>query len=110
MKIDFNTLKEVSIPRMNRGEGVCRARMYADERGKIIYSILPPGTSIGLHTQATSNDINYVVSGSGKAICNGKEEMLHKGDVHYCPKGSEHSIINTAEEEDLILFSVVTEL
>ena len=109
MKIDFKALKEITVPRMNGGNGECRARMYMDEKGKIIYSILPQGSSIGSHIQKSSNDVNYVISGYGKAICDGIEETLSPGDCHYCPKGSTHSIINTGEE-DLILFSVVTEL
>ncbi|MBQ7423553.1 MAG: cupin domain-containing protein [Prevotella sp.] len=109
MKIDFTTLKEVAIPKMNGGEGVCKARMYMDESGKIIYSILPKGSSIGLHLQKASNDVNYVISGQGKAVCAGVDETLKPGDCHYCPKGSVHSIINTGED-DLVLFSVVTEL
>lgn len=108
MKIDFNRLHEVAVPKMNGGEGECRARMFADDSGKIIYSVLPPGASIGPHRQATSNDVNYVVSGHGKAVCDGVEEYLSPGQVHYCPRGSVHSIANTGDAE-LVLFSVVTE-
>ena len=109
MKIDFNRMREITVPKMDGGEGECRARMFADECGKIIYSVLPVGSSIGLHRQATSNDVNYVVSGHGKAVCDGVEEDLFPGNVHYCPKGSVHSIINTWNDE-LLLFSVVTEI
>ena len=109
MKIDFTTLKEITIQQMNGGSGECRARMFMDDKGKIIYSVLPKGSSIGSHVQKSSNDVNYVISGQGKAICDGIEETLKPGDCHYCPKGSTHSIINTGEE-DLVLFSVVTEL
>ena len=109
MKIDFTTMKEVAIPKMNGGEGICKARMYMDDKGKIIYSVLPKGSSIGPHVQKSSNDVNYVISGQGIAICDGIEETLAPRDCHYCPKGSTHSIINTGEE-DLVLFSVVTEL
>ena len=109
MKIDFTTLKEITIQQMNGCSGECRARMFMDDKGKIIYSVLPKGSSIGSHVQKSSNDVNYVISGQGKAICDGIEETLKPGDCHYCPKGSTHSIINTGEE-DLVLFSVVTEV
>ncbi len=42
-------------------------------------------------------------------ICNGNTEDLHLGVCHYCPKRSEHSIINTGKE-DLIIFTMVQEL
>lgn len=35
------------------------------------------GGSIGPHTQETSDNINYILSGTGKAICNGADDLLH---------------------------------
>lgn len=108
MLIEFDKMKRVTIPNLNGGEGSVTASMYMDDSGKIMYSVIPVGSSIGLHTQSTSNDINYVISGQGKAICNGAEEILRAGVCHYCPKGSQHTIINTGTE-DLVLFTVVAE-
>ena len=42
---------------------------------------LIPGVSIGLHTHTDSSEIIYVISSSGKNICEGKEERLHEGDI-----------------------------
>lgn len=108
MLINFNNLNELVIPNMNGGDGEISARMYMDSAGKIMISRIPVGASIGEHIQKTSNDINFVISGKGKAICNGEEEILLPGVCHYCTKGSFHSIINTGEE-DLVLFTVVAE-
>ena len=66
------------------------------------------GGSIGLHKHPTSDDINYVISGTGKAVCNGQEEILNAGTCHICKKGSEHSISNTGSE-DLVLLTFVVE-
>ena len=65
-----------------------------------------PGGSIGSHKQESGDDLNYVISGKGKAACDGVEEELKPGVMHICPKGSEHSIINTGEE-DLVMLTVV---
>lgn len=46
--------------------------------------------------------------GSGKAICNGKAEIFTVGVCHVCKKGSSHSIINTGDE-DLVMLTVVSE-
>lgn len=108
MLIEFDKMKSVTIPKLNGGEGSVTAAMYMDKSGKIMYSVIPAGSSIGLHTQSTGNDINYVISGQGKAVCDGVEEILRTGVCHYCPKGSQHTIINTGEE-DLVLFTVVAE-
>ena len=61
-----------------------------------------------MHTHQTSDDINYILAGTGKAICDGHEEKLVQGVCHICKKGSEHSIINTGGE-NLVMLTVVVE-
>ena len=51
-------------------------------------------------------DFDYIINGTGKAFCDGVEEELKPGVMHICPKGSEHSIINTGEE-DLVMLTIV---
>ncbi|MEG0239728.1 cupin domain-containing protein [Anaerorhabdus sp.] len=108
MIIDFNTINEVKIPGMNNGTGEMSAQMYMDPNRKIIPTRIHKGGSIGLHTHQTSDDLNYIISGIGKAICDDKEEILYAGTCHLCPKGSSHSIINTGDD-DLVLLTIVIE-
>lgn len=109
MLIDFDVQNEKVFAGMNGGEGEISAKMYMNSSGKVIVSRIKPYSSIGLHTHTTSNDINFVVSGEGSAICDGEEEILRAGICHYCPKGSSHMIRNTGQE-DLLLYTVVQEL
>lgn len=109
MLINFDELKEMTIPCLNNGIGEVSAKMCIQKNGKIMISRISPDSSIGIHKHETSDDINYVISGTGKAICDGKEEILTAGVCHYCPKGSAHSISNTGAE-DLVLFTAVPEL
>lgn len=108
MLIDFNQIRQITIPGMNGGTGMISAKMFVDEQGKIIFTKIHYGGSIGLHKHETSDDINYVISGEGKAVCDGKEEILSAGTCHICKKGSEHSITNTGSD-DLVLLTVVVE-
>lgn len=108
MLIDFNDMKEITVPKMNSGTGEISAKMYVDGDGKIITCRIHKGSSIGMHEHPTSDDINYVISGMGKAICDGKEEILTTGSCHICKKGSSHSIINTGDD-DLVILTVVVE-
>lgn len=108
MLINFNEMPERTAPGMNHGTGEMSAKMYMDGGGKIIPCRIHVGGSIGSHKHETSDDINYVLSGTGKAVCDGKEEVLTAGCCHICKKGSEHSIINTGNE-DLCLLTVVVE-
>ncbi len=61
-----------------------------------------------MHEHSTSDDVSYIISGQGKAICNGQEELLKPGICHICPKGSSHSIKNICNE-DLVALTIVIE-
>jgi mannose-6-phosphate isomerase-like protein (cupin superfamily) len=108
MIINFNEIQEHIMPGMNHGTGEMSAKMFMDEQGKIIPCTIYRGGSIGMHKHETSDDINYIISGKGKAICDGQEETLVAGICHVCKKGQEHSIINTGED-DLVILTVVVE-
>ena len=106
MLIDFNEIKPMTIPGMNGGTGMMTAQMYNDDNYRIIPTTIHPGGSIGNHTQSSGDDLNYVISGTGKAVCDGIEEELKPGVMHICPRGSEHSIVNTGED-DLVMLTIV---
>ncbi|WP_067146662.1 cupin domain-containing protein [Methanobrevibacter olleyae] len=106
MLIDFNEISEITIANMNGGEGNVIAKMEVNEYGRFIQTIIPSNSSIGLHKQESNDDINFIVSGEGIAICDGVEEILMAGTCHICPKGSIHSIINNGDE-NLVFFTVV---
>lgn len=106
MLIDFNALEEMEIPGMNGGSGTMGCRMFNDEKYRIIPTRIHPGGSIGEHVQESGDDLNYVISGQGMAVCDGEEEFLEAGVMHICPQGSAHSIKNTGED-DLIMLTIV---
>ena len=110
MTIDFNTLSDMTIPGMNGGTGEMTCRMFNDEKYRIIPTSIHPGGSIGAHKQASGDDLNYIISGTGKAICDGVEEELKAGVMHICPKDSEHCIVNTGKEDLVMLTVVVTKV
>ena len=106
MLIDFNKIDLMTFPGMNNGSGTMSAKMYNDDSYRIIPTSIHSGGSIGTHKQESGDDLNYIISGTGKAICNGIEEELKPGMMHICPKDSEHSIINTGDE-DLTILTIV---
>ncbi len=106
MKIDFNNIEAEIKNNFNNGEKYFEVKTYNDGLNKIMMGKLIPGASIGLHTHTDSSEIIYVLSGSGKNICDGIEERLNPGDTHYCKKGSNHTFINDGNE-DLIFLAIV---
>ena len=106
MIIKFDEIKEKELQAFHGGEGALRANMFVDEKNKILRGKLVPGATVGMHRHIPSSEIIFILSGKGKSICDGKEELLFAGDCHYCPKGSEHCLINVGEE-DLLFYAVV---
>ncbi len=109
MLINFDQLPENVVPHMRGGEGQFVNHMHTDENNKIMHGLLAPGCSIGLHTHDTSSEIIYILSGTGKVLCDGEYEPLSAGSVHYCPKGHEHSLINDSSEGNLVFLAVIPE-
>ena len=56
--------------------------------------------------QGSGGDMNYILSGTGVATCDGVEEELVPGVMHICPQRSTHSIANTGED-DLVMLTIV---
>lgn len=108
MLIDFDLIEETVIPHFRGGEKELAAAMHVDPANKIMRGRLVPGASIGLHAHETSSEIIYILSGRGRAVCDGADEVLTTGSCHYCPKGQTHTLINDGDA-DLCFFAVVPE-
>ena len=76
MIIDFAEIQEVTIPQLNNGAGSVAAKMFMGQANKIMISRLPAAASIGMREHSTSSEINYVLGGIGKAICDGKRGII----------------------------------
>lgn len=108
MKIDFSHLKEKEIPEFNGGTGTAFLRMFEDKKMKVLLGRLAPGASVGLHMHRTDSEVIFILSGSGKVLCDGEMEPVEAGDCHYCPKGKSHSLLNQGKDE-LMFWAVVPE-
>jgi len=76
MIIKFDEIKETELKAFYGGDGALIANMYVDEKNKILRGKLVPGASIGLHRHVPTSEIIFILSGEGKSVCDGKEEML----------------------------------
>lgn len=99
MKIDFNVIEENVIPNFKGGEKEFAVRAYDDGLVRIMKGRLAPGASIGVHTHDTNSEIMFITKGRGTVIFDGEKLSLSEGDVHYCPKGHTHTLINDGDSE-----------
>lgn len=98
MILNFDKIEQQDIEHFNGGEGTTSARMFLDDKNRIMRGKLEPGCSIGLHKHEINSEILYVLKGSGKVLMDGEYEKVSEGLVHYCPKGHEHSLINDSND------------
>ena len=108
MKIDFSKLQDNVLPQFKGGEGAYIMRHYTDDKVKIMFGRLEPGSSIGLHRHELNSEVMYILSGQATYVYEGQEEVVMPGEVHYCPQGKEHTLKNKGTE-DLTFFAVVPE-
>ena len=99
MIIDFKEIEEQILPSFKGGEKEMHARIFSDDKAKIMCNRLQPGASIGYHKHEQNCEIIYLLKG---------EITLLPGQVHYCPIGHSHSLMNKTKEE-LQFFAVVPE-
>ncbi len=106
MVIRFDEIDEKTLEGFYGGKGAFCPKMYVDENNKILLGRLPVGSSTGTHRHEPTSEVIFILSGKGRAVCDGAEEILSVGDCHYCPQGSEHSLENIGEV-DLLFYAVV---
>lgn len=104
--IDFDTLPEKVQEGMRGGKGLAYVRSFNDDLNKVMRVKLASGASVGVHTHDDSSEIIMVLEGCGLVLFDGRPLTLDEGNIHYCPKGHTHAIINDSRE-DLVLCCVV---
>lgn len=104
--LDFQNMDDTVLEHFCGGDGALVAKMFVDERNKILKGTLAPGSSIGVHCHETSSEMVFVLSGEGTMLYDGGEETLTFGTCHYCEKGHSHSLRNNGDE-DLVFYAVV---
>ena len=98
MIIDFKEIEEQILPSFKGGEKEMHARIFSDDKG----------ASIGYHKHEQNCEIIYLLKGEATVCYDGREITLLPGQVHYCPMGHSHSLMNKTKEE-LQFFAVVPE-
>jgi len=66
--------------------------------------VLHKGASIGYHLQET-DEVYYMLSGSGKMTINGKEFAVKSGDAILTRSGNSHGLVQTGEGDLSIIIS-----
>ncbi|MDD4847362.1 MAG: cupin domain-containing protein [Bacteroidales bacterium] len=69
---------------------------------------LPPHSSIGQHPHTIDAEIYYILEGEATVCDNGKEMILHAGDVMFTANGETHSIANNSDK-NVVFLAIILE-
>lgn len=97
--INFDSIEENMQTAFKGGEGDVAFRIFKDDLNKVMRVRMTPHSSVGQHSHESDSEIIMVLKGSGKIVFDGQEMPIREGQVHYCPKGHGHTIINDTDEE-----------
>jgi oxalate decarboxylase/phosphoglucose isomerase-like protein (cupin superfamily) len=86
-QFDWGTLKWMATPSVNDSE-----------RFSAGVVLLEPGKGHELHTHPDSDEILYVVSGTGEQTVADEVRDVEAGEMVYIPAGVEHGTVNTGWE------------
>ncbi|MDR2468678.1 MAG: cupin domain-containing protein [Spirochaetaceae bacterium] len=93
------------------GEGIARLVSLAPAETmrnlRVLKEVtLEPGVKIGYHKHEGETEFFLIRSGAGLLNDNGREVMVHAGDVVITGNGSSHSLLNTGKKK-LVFYAII---
>lgn len=82
-----------------------RKVIFTGDKSQLVLMCLPVGGDIGAENHKYVEQTLFFLSGNGKAILDGVETDVKKGDVFVITPGTKHNFINTGTEA-LRIFTV----
>src|ERR1035437_35395 len=75
-----------------------RKVLFTGTRSQLVVMSIPPGGEVGEETHVYTEQTLFFLSGTGKAILDGKESPISAGDVVVVTPGTKHNFINTGSD------------
>ncbi len=73
------------------------------ERCSLAEELLPPGAMVGRHHHLETEEVYYILSGTGRMTIGDEIEEVKSGDAVFIPRGNIHSLENTGTDDMKIL-------
>lgn len=90
-----NTLYSGNIVQDTQVNTNFRKVLFTGTRSQLVIMSIPPGGEVGSETHTYTEQTLFFLSGTGKAILDGKTSPIGPGDVVVVVPGTEHNFINT---------------
>src|SRR3954452_19547898 len=73
------------------------------EQCSLAEEVLPPGATVGQHLHRQTEEIYYILTGSGEMTVNKETTFVGAGDAVFIPKNSSHTLTNIGTKAMTIL-------
>jgi mannose-6-phosphate isomerase-like protein (cupin superfamily) len=73
------------------------------ERCSLAEEVLPVGASVGQHHHLETEEIYYILQGSGRMRVGDEVRAVSSGDAVFIPRGHTHTLENTGSSSMIIL-------
>ena len=83
---------------------VCDAAINGSEFLTAGLTVFEPGEASSLHNHPDSEEVNFIVRGSGDVISDNERSPFDEGSFMFTPKGVFHQHINTGTEPLWMIF------
>jgi mannose-6-phosphate isomerase-like protein (cupin superfamily) len=75
-----------------------RRVLFTGTRSQLVIMSIPAGGEVGEETHTYTEQTLFFLSGTGKAVLDGKESLIKAGDVVVVTPGTKHNFINTGTD------------
>ena len=83
-----------------------RQVLYTGHNSQLVLMSLKPGEEIGMEVHPDNDQFFRFEKGEGKVVIDETEYQVVDGDAVIVPKGANHNVVNTSEDEDLKLYTI----
>jgi quercetin dioxygenase-like cupin family protein len=88
---------------VEQGKNIRVESVFKSPRFQVVLAAQKPGSEIGRHIHAGSDEFVYIVKGTGQMFINGEWKPVKAGELHVNPRGVAHG---TKFNEELQVISV----
>ena len=101
--VAVDTAEPIELPQGSWSRMLVTEGAVAGNRASLGYSLFTPGTELQPVRHETE-EVAYVVSGSGELRLDDGAVPFRQGDALHIPAGVWHAVVNTGEEDVLMVF------
>src|SRR5687768_3857240 len=83
-----------NIADMARKNTYFRQEVETGDLTQIVIMSLPPGGEIGMEVHEDTDQVLYILDGTGRVILDGQESDLAANDIVLVHKGTRHNFVN----------------